>query len=303
MSNTYNLTNAHLDQFEKDGYLVLDDFYTKDQCTQMYEEAGKIIENVIANEELESVPVFPFVSKGSVPSESDFDYFQKSAGDAKLFLNKHEFTMDPHAHAAKIAQVLRKRANRIGHALHAKDDTFKQVTFNPNVQQVVKKIGFTKPIVCQSMYLLTQSPEGPSGTGHQASTYVIVEPSKLVGFFCAVTDCFKENGCLEVIPGSHKKIGLLNKFIKNPNEKEYNEGKRFIYTEPNPDYPTEGFVPVPLKAGSIMLIDGFLVHRATNSTAEEPRNIYAFHVYDSDKAQFSKQNWMDYNKETFLPLY
>lgn len=303
MTNLYNLTNDHLAQFEKDGYLVLDDFYTKDQCNQMYDEAGKIIEKVLTEEDLENVPVFPFVSKNAIPSKSDFDYFQKSACDVKLFLNKQEFTLEPHAHASKMAQVMRKRANRIGHALHAKDDVFKQATINPNVQQVVKKIGFKKPIVCQSMYLMMQSPEGPSGTGHQGSTYVIVEPSKLVGFWCAVTDCSKENGCLEVIPGSHKKVGLLNKFIKNPNEKEFNEGKRFVYTEQNPNYPTDGFVQVPLKAGSIMLIDGLLVHRATNSTSDEPRNIYAFHVYDSDKAEFSKQNWMDYNKETFLPLY
>lgn len=300
MTNTFNLSQAQLAQFEKDGFLVLEDFYTKEQCTQMYDEAGKIIEKVMAEEELESVPVFPFACKEQTPSKADFDYFQQSGADVKLFVNKPEFTMDPHAHAAKMAQVLRKRANRIGHALHAKNITFKQATLGEKVQAVMRQLGFVKPIVCQSMYLMMQSPEG---MGHQGSTYVIVEPSKLVGFFAAVTDCHKDNGCLEVIPGSHKKVGLLNKFIKNPDEKEFNEGKRFIYTEPNPKYPTEGFVPVPLKAGSVMLIDGFLVHRATNSKAEEPRNIYAFQVYDSDKAQFSKQNWMDFNKETFLPLY
>jgi len=269
----------------------------------MYQEAGKIIEKVIDSEDLEQVPRFPFVSKGDIPSQSDLDYFMKSASDIKLFLNKKEFTTDAHVDSAAKAKVIQKRANRIGHALHALNPVFKEITFSQPVKDVVKAVGFKKPIVCQSFYLMMQSPEGPSATGHQASTYVIVEPSKLLSFCVAVNDCTVDNGCLEVIPGSHKKGDLKNKFIRNPNEKEFNQGKRFIYTESQPEYPDQGYVSIPLKAGSVLLMDGFLIHRATSCTSSEPRNMYAFHIYDAEKAQFSKENWMEYNTSTFLPLY
>jgi len=284
------------------GFLVLENFFNSDQCLRMYQEAGKIIEKVIDDEDLEQIPTFPFVSKGDTPTKGEFDYFEQSASDIKLFLNKKEFAAESHHDTDAKARVLRKRANRLGHAMHALNPVFKDITFCKDVQEVIKSIGFHKPIVCQSMYLMMQSPEGPSATGHQGSTYVIVEPSKLVGFWSAVTDCTKENGCLEVIPGSHKK-GLKNKFIRNPNKDEFNKGKRFIYTEGKGDYPQDGYVPITLKAGSVLLLDGFTVHRASNCTASEPRNVYAFHVYDADVGKFSEQNWMKQNNETFLPLY
>jgi len=297
------ISQEQFDQFEKDGYLVIENMFSSDQCIQMYQEAGKIIETVIDSEDLEQVPMFPFVSKGENPSKAEFDYFMESASDIKLFLNKKEFTTDAHVDTSAKAKVIRKRANRIGHALHALNPVFKDITFSSPVKDVVKIVGYKKPVVCQSMYLMMQSPEGPSSSGHQASTYVIVEPSKLTGFWIAVTDCTVDNGALEVLPGSHKKGSLKNKFIRNPNEKEYNEGKRFIYTESKADYPTQGYVSIPLKAGSVLLMDGFLIHRATNCTSSEPRNVYAFHVYDADKTQFNKENWMEYNKSTFLPLF
>lgn len=296
------LSKEQLAKFDKEGFLVLENFFNSEQCLKMYQEAGKVIEQIIDNEDLEQISTFPFVSKGDTPSKGNFDYFEQSASDIKLFLNKKEFTAESHHDTQAKARVIRKRANRLGHALHALNPVFREITFSPEVKEVVKSLNFRKPIVCQSMYLMMQSPEGPSSTGHQASTYVIVEPSKLVGFWVAVTDCTVENGCLEVIPGSHKKGGLKNKFIRNPNKKEWEEGKRFVYTEGKAEYPQEGYVPIPLKAGAVLLMDGFLVHRATNCTASEPRNVFAFHVYDSDKAEFSKENWMAFNPKTFLPF-
>jgi hypothetical protein len=294
------LTEEQLKQFDKDGYIVLKHFYNSDQCTRMYQEAGKIVANVIKSGELEKIPMYPYVSKGSEPTIEDFDYFEESAHDAKLFLNKKVFAADSNVDPDAKAKVIRNKVNRIGHALHAVNQTFKEITFTQEVKDVVKSIGFSKPVVLQSMYLMLES---SSDQGHQTSTYVIVEPSKLVSFWAAVTECTEDNGCLEIIPGSHKKGGLKNKFIRNPNKQEYDAGKRYIYTEGNPQYPEEGFVKVPLEAGDVVLIDGFVVHRASPCKVTEPCNTYAFHCYDSDKADFSEDNWMTYDENTFLPLY
>jgi len=297
------LSTEQIQQFEKDGFLVLENFFNSDQCTKMYQEAGKIIEKFIDTEDLEQVPTFPFVSKDETPSKSEYDYFEQSACDIKLFLNKKEFTADSHQDTQAKAQVIRKRANRIGHALHAQNPIFHEMTFSPEVKDVVKSLGFRKPIVCQSMFLMMQHPEGPSSIGHQSATFINVEPCKLVGFWIAVTDCTIENGCLEIIPGSHKEQVAKTKFVRNPNKSEYDEGKRFVYTEGKGDFPTQGYVPVPLKAGSLLLMDGFVMHRATNCMASEPRNVFAFHVYDSESAEFSKNNWLQFNDKTFQPLF
>lgn len=297
------LSEDQLNKFKNEGYLVIENFINSDQCSKLYDEAGKIIENVIDKEDLENVPVFPFIAKEKPPSKSDFEYFMESGTGVKLFLNKQEFATESHTDTAARAKVIRRRANRIGHALHALNPVFKEVTFSGEVKDVVKSLDFEKPIVCQSMYLMMQSPVGPTSTGHQTSSFVIVEPCKLVNFWIAVTDCTPDNGCLELIPGSHKKGAIENKFIRNPNQQEYNEGKLFVYTAENPKYEDNEYKQVPLKPGSLLLMDGYLIHRATNCTVHDPRNVYAFHVYDSDKAKFSKKNWLKYSEDTFLPLF
>jgi len=297
------LSKEQLEKFDKDGFLVIENFLNSDQCTLAYQEAGKIIEKFIDSEDLEQIPSFPFVSKSEMPSKFESDYFEQSASDIKLFLNKKEFTAESHQDTQAKAKVIRKRANRIGHALHARNPVFRDIVFSQEVKDVVKSLEFHKPIVCQSMFLMMQHPGGSSSVGHQSATFIHVEPSKLLGFWIAVTDCTTENGCLEIIPGSHKERNVMTKFIRNPNKSEFDEGKRFIYSEGKGDYPMEDFVSVPIKAGSVILMDGFVVHRATNCTASEPRNVFAFHVYDSESAQFSEENWLKFNNETFLPLF
>lgn len=39
---------------------------------------------------------------------------------------------------------------------------------------------------------------------HQDATFVCNNPLKLFGFWIALEDCTKENGCLQFAPGSHK---------------------------------------------------------------------------------------------------
>ena len=45
------------------------------------------------------------------------------------------------------------------------------------------------------------------------------------------------------------------------------------------------------KIGSAILIDGRVVHRSSANTSPKSRHIYTFHVYESENAEFSKDNW------------
>lgn len=39
------------------------------------------------------------------------------------------------------------------------------------------------------------------------------------------------------------------------------------------------------------MIDGLVVHKSGPNVSPKSRHIYAFHVYDSENATFSKDNW------------
>lgn len=244
---------------------------------------------------------FPFLNDEE-PSQESFDFFMNSAHGIRFFLNSPITEELPKDFMSK-KDMIRFNGNRIGHALHAFNPIFKDFTFSQPMKDVIKSIKFKKPIVCQSMYLLKQNFKGSSECGHQAATYIHVEPpSKLVSLWMAIDDNSEKNGCLQFIPGSHKE-SLQTKFIRNPCMEEFNQGKRLIYTNDSVKFDQNKYVSVPLKSGDAILIHSLVVHKCLNCDKPNPRDIFAFHVYDSDNSTFSKDNWMEYNEETFLPLF
>jgi len=56
---------------------------------------------------------------------------------------------------------------------------------------------------------------------HQDSTYLYTSPDSLVGFWIALDDATMENGCLWVIPGSHK-TDVHARLIRNPDKQNQN---------------------------------------------------------------------------------
>ena len=84
---------------------------------------------------------------------------------------------------------------------------------------------------------------------------------------------------------------MNNRFIRNPNKEEFENGKHLIYTDEVPEYQEDQFVPVECKAGSAVLIHGKVIHRSGSNFSAKSRNIYTFHIYESENAKFSEENW------------
>jgi len=190
---------------------------------------------------------------------------------------------------------------KIGYALHALNSVFHDFTFNNNVQELIESIDYKEPIVCQSTYIFRQpTKEHEHVNGHQDASFMYVEPLKVVTVLVNTEDFNQDGCCLYFIPGSNK-ASLDTRLIRNSNQEEFNNGRYFIFTNPIPTYDKEKFIPVPLKAGSVVLIDGLVVHKTENKTAKA-HQAYAFTIYDSKNATYSNENWMEYNSNTFLPL-
>jgi len=296
------LSKQQLEQFEKDGYLVLENFFDP---SHLLEEAEVIIDNAVHTQDVTQFQPFPFLAcNQGEPSKQNFDYFINSAHGIRLFLNQEINEKDFPVEFELKKKMIREMGNRFGHALHAFNPVFKKFTFSQPIQDVIKSLSFKKPIVCQSMFIMRQDFSSSTDCGHQAATYIHVEPPrKLVSFWLALEDSSMDNGCLQFIPGSHKK-GLQAKFIRNPNKEEFEQGKRLVYTSDSSMQKLEDneYVDVPLKAGWAVLINSLVVHKSAMCSKPMSRDVYAFHVFDSS-AKYNKSNWMEFNKETFLPLF
>ena len=49
---------------------------------------------------------------------------------------------------------------------------------------------------------------------HQDSVFLYTDPPSAVGFWFALEDCTRTNGCLSFVPGSHKTSPIVKRFVR-----------------------------------------------------------------------------------------
>lgn len=66
----------------------------------------------------------------------------------------------------------------------------------------------------------------------------------------------------------------------------------------------EEYVPGEVKAGSLVLIHGNLLHKSEKNLSQKGRIIYTFHVIeDGEGRKYDERNWLQPPAEGFTRLY
>lgn len=180
--------------------------------------------------------------------------------------------------------------NKIGHALHVLTPAFRKVTFSEQIKNAISSLGYDDPVITQSMYIFKQPRLGGAVLPHQDATYLYTEPSlKVMGVWIALEDTTLDNGCLQFIPGSHKD-GIYGDYrmVRNPES----EGPRCIHIGEKHSFSEDKFVAEPIKKGSMIFIDGLVVHSSKKNTSAKSRHIYTFHIYDHKHVTWNSRNWL-----------
>ena len=219
--------------------------------------------------------------------QSVFDTISQTHNDDNYFLesgDKIRFFFEEKANLSENNIKTNKQyiVNKIGHALHDLDDKFINFSKTSDLDNIAKAIGFKDPLLLQSMYIFKQPKIGGEVVCHQDSTFLITEPESTVGFWFALEDANKENGCLQVASGGHK--GPLRKLFKRENNKMKMEE---LSNEPFPQ--TDTFVEV--KKGSLVLLHGRLPHYSCENKSLNSRHAYTLHVIDG-KTKYLDYNWL-----------
>uniref|UniRef100_UPI00398F71FE phytanoyl-CoA dioxygenase domain-containing protein 1 isoform X3 n=1 Tax=Pristiophorus japonicus TaxID=55135 RepID=UPI00398F71FE len=221
------------------------------------------------------------------------DYFLASGDKIRFFFEKGVFDSKGDFLVPK-----EKSLNKVGHALHALEPIFKNLTHSPKVQEVARKLDLQEPVIVQSMYIFKQPGIGGEVTPHQDATFLYTEPlGRIIGFWIALEDATEENGCLWFLPGSHT-AGITRRMLRTP-KGEYPLTK-FIGKER--DYPDDAFIPVPVKKGGLVLIHGEVVHKSALNTSDKSRHAYTFHLMESRDTHWSEENWLQPTPELPFPL-
>lgn len=146
-------------------------------------------------------------------------------------------------------------------------------------------------MVLQSMIICKQPEIGAAVHSHQDSTFLYTDPCSAVGFWYALEDCTVSNGCLSFAPGSHLWEPVRKRFIRMK-EADGSEGTGFMSLpadkgnglpkeakarEDIGEVLDENFVNGEVKAGTLVLIHGNVLHKSSKNLSRKSRHIYTFH--------------------------
>ncbi|TGV00239.1 phytanoyl-CoA dioxygenase family protein [Flavivirga rizhaonensis] len=151
-------------------------------------------------------------------------------------------------------------------------------------------------VKCLQTMLFIKGPGKKGQAWHQDEFFIPTRDRSLTGVWIALEDADLENGCLWVIPGSHKD-GIIKKRIENTNEEFADTTTLDIGS-----YNEKDFVKVEVKLGSIIIFNGYLLHMSLrNNSSNRFRRALVSHYcsaesmlpWDQDGRQEPTQDFRD----------
>jgi phytanoyl-CoA hydroxylase len=276
------LTDAQVRAFHADGFLVVPDFVSEERCLQLRQRAMSLAEQNVPSPEEATV----FTADGK-PQHTTDDYFLTSGEKIRCFFEKDAF--DEHGNLRAQPHLA---LNKLGHAMHDLDPIFDSFSRTSDLGDVSADIGMRDPLLLQSMYIFKQPHIGGEVNCHTDHTYLWTEPQSVVGFWFAIDDATKENGCMWAVPGGHR--------WPVRSRSRLNESRTATVTDvldPEP-YPLDNLQCLEAKRGTLVLLDGAVPHLSAANTSDKPRHAYTIHAIDG-AANYLDDNWL---QRPTLPL-
>jgi ectoine hydroxylase-related dioxygenase (phytanoyl-CoA dioxygenase family) len=141
------------------------------------------------------------------------------------------------------------------HFPHKLSDTMFGALGHPAIVDVLTQVIGPNVKAMQSM-LFVKAAGKPGQAWHQDEDYIPTRDRSLTGAWISLDQATVENGCLWVIPGSHKH-GILW-------DQEWHGDKRFDCSHESVGFPytEKDGIPVEVPVGAVVFFNGYLLHRS-----------------------------------------
>ena len=145
---------------------------------------------------------------------------------------------------------------------------------HPRILDVVEDLLGPNIQLYYSMLMMKPPREGFTAPWHQDFAFFVHDRADLLACMVAIDDATLENGCLRVVPGSHK-LGIVNHF-KDGRFTQVVQGDTSEFDDPNRQR------ALPVKAGGIILWHSLTLHSSQPNRSEHPRRAIVFEYKDPE---------------------
>jgi len=261
-----------LQQFQRQGFLVLEGFNTPEECDRLMQRGEELANGF-------NYDGHPSVFQTSEQERTSDDYFLDSGDKISFFFEKDAFD-----HSGKLKKDLFHSLNKIGHALHDLDPVFDAFSRSPQMKKLVNELGRDEHLVIQSMLIFKHARIGGVVDVHQDGSFLYTEPESCIGFWFALEDATQENGCLWAMPGGHQTP------MRYWFRRKEGGGTESIQMNSEP-FSMEGMIPLEVKKGACVVLHGLLPHYSLPNTSGKSRQAYSIHTISPDVV-YPKTNWL-----------
>jgi phytanoyl-CoA hydroxylase len=263
--------------------------------SKQYADQGyAVLENAVPEKEIEAirraaehiVDAFDADRYRTVFSTLDAEqgrdrYFMDSAENVHCFLEADAVDGE-----GRLLRPKDRAINKIGHALHDRVPAFTHFCRLPVFADTLRAIGYRDPVLWQSMYIFKQPRIGGEVRWHQDASYLRTAPASVVGFWVAIEDASRDNGCLWVQPGGHRSA------LRECYEVDHATEADSMTTLDDRPWPSgEEAVPVEVAAGSLVIFHDHLPHYSAPNRSDRSRQAFTMHFAEAS-SDWSDKNWL-----------
>ena len=129
-------------------------------------------------------------------------------------------------------------------------------------------------VKCMQSMLFAKPPGFQGQAWHQDEIYIPTRDRSLIGAWIAIDDATMDNGCLWILPGSHR-TGYLYP------QRDHGDPDEFDFAQEAHGFDDSDEVPVEVKAGTVVFFNGYLLHRSRKNRSDIYRRVLVNHYMNA----------------------